>query len=93
MCQHPPTRHYAWVAYDGILCIGCCACGEVLKGAADEPAQPSEHKVTLNYWPKYGWSFSIYVGGHFAMSGDFYQDIDDVYQSIKQTLRFRGVAQ
>jgi hypothetical protein len=32
-CSHPPTRLYSWSAYDGTLCIACCECGKVLKGA------------------------------------------------------------
>lgn len=34
-CAHPARRVFGWVAYDGTLCAGCCACGEVLAGAAD----------------------------------------------------------
>jgi hypothetical protein len=34
-CPHPPTRLYAWYAVDGVLCIGCCVCGAVLKGASE----------------------------------------------------------
>jgi hypothetical protein len=33
-CTHPPTRLYCWYATDGVLCITCCKCGAVLKGAA-----------------------------------------------------------
>ena len=33
-CAHPPTRYYAWNAWDGRLCVACCECGAVLKGAA-----------------------------------------------------------
>ena len=33
MCNHPPTRLYAWFAYDGTLCVGCTECGQVLRGA------------------------------------------------------------
>lgn len=36
-CPHPPTRLYAWHAQDGVLCVACCACGAVLRGAADSP--------------------------------------------------------
>lgn len=32
ICKHPPGRLYAWFARDGVLCVGCCACGAVLKG-------------------------------------------------------------
>src|SRR3990167_11435719 len=32
-CKHPATRLYSWFAYDDTLCIACCDCGEVLKGA------------------------------------------------------------
>lgn len=32
-CQHPPARLYAWGA-GGVLCVGCCECGQVLAGAA-----------------------------------------------------------
>ncbi len=32
VCPHPPTRLYTWIAFDGVLCVGCCACGTVLKG-------------------------------------------------------------
>ena len=35
-CKHPPTRIYSWFAYDGTFCAGCCDCGEVLAGAADD---------------------------------------------------------
>lgn len=31
-CKHPSHRLYCWYAYDGVLCIGCCQCGKVLKG-------------------------------------------------------------
>lgn len=31
-CQHPPSRYYGWVAYDGVLCVVCCDCGAVLHG-------------------------------------------------------------
>jgi len=31
-CGHPPRRLYAWYAFDGTLCVCCCACGAVLKG-------------------------------------------------------------
>ena len=34
-CKHPPTRQYAWHAYDGTLCVCCCDCGEVLTGGAE----------------------------------------------------------
>ncbi len=34
VCPHPPARRFAWHAYDGTLCVGCCDCGEVLAGAA-----------------------------------------------------------
>lgn len=33
-CLHPLTRQYAWVAYNGVMCIACCACGAVLRGAS-----------------------------------------------------------
>ena len=44
-CKHPPTRLYSWFAYDGTLCVGCCDCGEVLAGAADdsEPGGAEAH--------------------------------------------------
>jgi hypothetical protein len=32
-CPHPPSRLYTWVAGDKTLCVACCECGEVLKGA------------------------------------------------------------
>lgn len=32
-CQHPPARLYAWEA-GGVMCVGCCECGQVLAGAA-----------------------------------------------------------
>lgn len=47
-CTHPPTRQFAWFARDihgDILCVGCCECGEVLKGGAtldDESEQENE---------------------------------------------------
>ena len=31
-CKHPPERLYSWSAWCGTLCIGCCECGEILKG-------------------------------------------------------------
>lgn len=31
-CPHKPTRLYSWMA-DGTLCVCCCDCGAVLKGA------------------------------------------------------------
>jgi hypothetical protein len=39
-CAHPPTRTYAWRAYDGTLCIGCCDCGAVLAGSATREEKP-----------------------------------------------------
>lgn len=38
-CAHPAKHVFAWIAYDGMLCAGCSACGVVLAGAAD----PIEH--------------------------------------------------
>ena len=35
-CPHPPARLFTWWAYDGSLCAGCCECGAVLAGAAEE---------------------------------------------------------
>ena len=32
-CKHLPERNYAWIAADGVVCIACCDCGAVLKGA------------------------------------------------------------
>lgn len=32
-CKHDPKKLYTWNAYDGTLCIACCECGAVLKGA------------------------------------------------------------
>lgn len=34
VCKHPPARIYAWIAYDGTFCAGCCDCGTVLTGRA-----------------------------------------------------------
>ena len=36
LCPHPPERLYAWVAYDGTLCVCCCDCGKILKGEAPD---------------------------------------------------------
>lgn len=35
-CAHPPARRYAWIAYDGTPVVGCCVCGAVLCGAAED---------------------------------------------------------
>jgi hypothetical protein len=41
-CKHPPVSQFTWWAYNcqtgknDILCVGCCACGEILKGAAGQ---------------------------------------------------------
>jgi hypothetical protein len=32
-CSHPARRLYSWTAFDGRICVCCCECGEVLKGA------------------------------------------------------------
>lgn len=40
-CPHPARRIFAWVAYDGSLCAGCCECGTVLAGEA-QPLTGSE---------------------------------------------------
>ena len=48
-CKHPPERYYCWTAWDGTLCIGCCDCGEVLRGAYDyeeEKDNDNDHKRT-----------------------------------------------
>lgn len=34
-CKHPARRLFGWKAFDGTLCICCCECGEVLRGAAE----------------------------------------------------------
>lgn len=42
-CEHPPERLYTWYAAeyaaepDGacVLCVACCACGGVLRGAGE----------------------------------------------------------
>ena len=37
-CLHPSRKLYAWFAFNhlngktDILCIGCCECGEIIKG-------------------------------------------------------------
>ena len=39
-CQHPPHRLYSWFASANngeprsVLCVACCDCGRVLRGAA-----------------------------------------------------------
>lgn len=33
-CPHPGPNQWAWFAYDGTLCVCCCACGAVLQGGA-----------------------------------------------------------
>ncbi len=40
-CTHPPSRIFAWFA-NGVLCAGCCECGEILAGAA----KPSRTQTT-----------------------------------------------
>lgn len=52
-CRHPPSRHFAWVAYDGVLCVGCCACGKVLKGAYERPEEDvsSVEESTTEFCP------------------------------------------
>jgi hypothetical protein len=41
-CQHPAQRLYSWHAHNVItdkndwLVIGCCECGEVLKGSTED---------------------------------------------------------
>lgn len=32
-CNHPPARLYSWFAADKTLCVACCECGAVLRGA------------------------------------------------------------
>ena len=41
-CKHPPRRLFTWFVND-TLCIGCCDCGTVLAGAAEEgtPCKPT----------------------------------------------------
>jgi hypothetical protein len=34
-CDHPPTRLYSWTASDGVQCVTCCNCGEVLRGGLE----------------------------------------------------------
>ena len=41
-CTHPPARLFAWFAYDSVLCVACCDCGEVLDGAAKPWRQITE---------------------------------------------------
>jgi len=47
-CKHDPRRLYAWYATgdDGtpraVLCVGCCDCGAVLRGAATAPRNTKE---------------------------------------------------
>jgi len=42
-CKHPPERLFSWFAWDGTLCIGCCDCGEILKGSTEnEEAENNE---------------------------------------------------
>jgi hypothetical protein len=35
-CTHPPSRLYAWRAYDETLVVTCCECGSVLQGAYED---------------------------------------------------------
>lgn len=46
-CSHPAHRNYAWVASDGVLCVGCCQCGAVLRGASDVQPQAKEEEQTM----------------------------------------------
>jgi len=54
-CEHPARRVYAWVARDEygapVLCAGCCACGEVLAGAA-ERSEHSQHPLAPSNPPE-----------------------------------------
>jgi hypothetical protein len=38
-CPHPGPSKWAWFAYDGTLCVACCACGAVLQGGAELPSE------------------------------------------------------
>jgi hypothetical protein len=33
-CPHPGPSQWAWYAYDGTICVACCACGAVQQGSA-----------------------------------------------------------
>jgi hypothetical protein len=35
-CGHPPSRYYGYAAADGTIVMGCCNCGAVLTGAAED---------------------------------------------------------
>jgi len=35
VCKHPPARVYGWLAFDDTLCLACCDCGAVLRGAVE----------------------------------------------------------
>ena len=46
-CRHPPTRLWSWTSADGVLCVACCECGAVLRGATaaeDRETQPSQEE-------------------------------------------------
>ena len=43
-CKHPPERLFAWRAYDDTLCVGCCECGEVLKGGIVDGSEEMDTK-------------------------------------------------
>jgi hypothetical protein len=35
-CGHPPSSYYGYAAADGTIVMGCCDCGAVLTGAAED---------------------------------------------------------
>lgn len=47
-CKHPPKRQFAWWAFNvktglkDILCVGCCLCGEVIKGGTSGEGELSD---------------------------------------------------
>lgn len=43
-CAHPPTRLYCWHVGE-VVCVGCCQCGAVLQGAADDAAAEARYQA------------------------------------------------
>lgn len=46
-CKHPPSRLYSWTAFDGVLCVACCECGAVLRGACESFEQWDAEQVSI----------------------------------------------
>jgi hypothetical protein len=48
--------------------------------------------VKLSGTKRYGWSYSVYINGRYAASGDFFDTLEDAMSRISELLKWNGLS-